>query len=87
MVTVIWDDADDPDGNTAHVAEHGLTPDEVDEVLLDETIPATTSRSTGRPGRFGWTSTGKHIVVFWDPVSDDPRIIYPVTAYDVPPPT
>lgn len=86
MVTVIWDDADDPDGNTAHVAEHGLTPDEVDEVLLDESLPIVSSRSSGRPGRFGWTSTGKHIVVFWDDVSDDPKIIYPATAYEVPPP-
>jgi hypothetical protein len=86
VVTVIWDDADDPDGNTAHVAEHGLTPDEVDEVLLDERLPTVVSRSSGRPGRFGWTSTGKHIVVVWDAVSDDPEIIYPTTAYEVPPP-
>jgi hypothetical protein len=86
VVTVIWDDADDPDGNTAHVAEHGLTPDEVDEVLLNESLPIVTSRWSGRPGRFGWTSTGKLIVVFWDEVSDDPEIIYPATAYEVPPP-
>lgn len=86
MVTVIWDDADDPDGNTAHVAEHGLSPDEVDDVLLDDNLPITASRSSGRPGRFGWTSTGKYIVVFWDRVSDDPEMIYPATAYEVPPP-
>ncbi len=50
---VIWDDADDPDGNTAHVAEHGLTPDEVDEVLLDPDLPEGTSRSSGRPYKPG----------------------------------
>lgn len=33
---VIWDD--EPDGNVDHVAEHGLTPDEVDAVLLDPAI-------------------------------------------------
>ena len=32
--TVIWDDQ--PGGNVEHVEEHGLTPDEVDEVLLDD---------------------------------------------------
>jgi hypothetical protein len=31
-VTVIWDD--EPSGNVDHIAEHGLTPDEVDEVLI-----------------------------------------------------
>ena len=86
MVTVIWDEADDPDGNTAHVAEHGLTPDEVDEVLLDDAIPTAVSHATGRPCKFGWTSTGRHIIVVWDEVNEDPRMVYPVTAYEVPPP-
>jgi hypothetical protein len=85
VVTVIWDEPDEPDGNTHHVAEHGLTPDEVDEVLLDETLPAAFSQTTGRPCRFGWTSTGKHIIVSWEEVNDDPRMVYPVTAYEVPP--
>jgi uncharacterized DUF497 family protein len=82
--TVIWDDADDPDGNAAHVAQHGLTPEEVDEVLLDDTIPVAHSRSTNRPCKFGWTSTGKHIIVIWDELHDDPLMAYPVTAYEVP---
>jgi hypothetical protein len=81
--TVIWDD--DPGGNVEHIAINGLTPEEVDEVLLDTTIPIDRSRSTGRPCKFGWTSTGKHIVVVWDVVSDDPLILLPVTAYEVPP--
>jgi hypothetical protein len=84
-VRVIWDEPDDPDGNTAHVAEHGLTPDEVDEVLLDESVREGKSRSSGRPCKRGWTSTGRHIFVTWDEVSDDPRIVYPVTAYDIDP--
>lgn len=86
MVTVVWDDADDRDGNTANVAEHDLTPDEVDEVLLDNTIPTAVSYSSGRPCKFGWTSTGRHLIVVWDEVNDDPRMIYPVTASEVPPP-
>jgi hypothetical protein len=29
--------------------------------------------------------TGKHIIVVWEHVEDDPRTIKPVTAYEVPP--
>ena len=83
---VIWDDPDDRDGNTAHIAEHGLTTDEVDEVLLDDRLRTATSRSTGRPCKFGWTTTGKHIVVVWDEANDDPLMLYPITAYETPPP-
>ncbi len=82
--TVIWDD--DPGGNVEHIAVNGLTPDEVDAVLLDPYLPTQTSRSTGRPCKFGWTPTGKHIIVIWDEVYDDPLTIYPVTAYEVAPP-
>ncbi len=82
--TVIWDDQ--PGGNIEHIAEHGLTPDEVDEVLRDDTIPTAFSTSTGRPCKFGYTSTGKHIIVIWSEENDDPLVIYPVTAYEVPEP-
>jgi len=50
-------------------------------------IPTASSGSTGRPCKFGYTSTGKHIIVVWDEVNDDPRMIYPVTAYEVPEPS
>lgn len=84
-VLVIWDEADDPNGNTAHVAEQGLSPDEVDDVLLNDSLPREISRSSGRPCRRGWTSTGRHIFVAWDEVSDEPPIVYPVTAYEINP--
>jgi hypothetical protein len=79
---IIWDD--EPGQNVDHIVEHGLEPDEVDEILLDDTIPTAFSASTGRPCKFGWTSTGKHIIVIWDEVCDNPPMIYPVTAYEVP---
>lgn len=82
--TVIWDD--DPGGNVEHIAVNGLTPEEVDSVLLDPTIPQEVSHSSGRPCKFGWTDTGKHIIVIWIVEHDDPEVIYPVTAYEVPPP-
>jgi hypothetical protein len=44
------------------------------------------NNSSGNPVTFGWTSTGRHIIVVWDRVFDDPLTIYPITAYEVPPP-
>jgi hypothetical protein len=86
-VQVIWTDPDDPSGNTAHVARNGLTPHEVDEVLLNGAIPVATSTSSGRPCKFGWTSTGKHIIVIWEKHDDvDPPVVIPITAYEVKPP-
>jgi len=81
---VIWDD--EPGANVEHVAEHGLTPDEVDEVLLDRQIVVDYSSSSGLPCKFGYTSTGKYIIVVWEEAHDNPRTIYPVTAYEVPEP-
>jgi hypothetical protein len=78
---VIWDDS--PGGNVGHVAQHGLTPDEVDDVLLDPALPVEFSRSSGRPSKRGWTRTGKFIFVCWEVVSDDPPIVVPVTAYEL----
>jgi hypothetical protein len=83
---VIWDDPDDPDGNVAHFAEHGLTMEEVLDVLMDPDARTGVSRSSDRAGKFGWTTTGNPIVVFWDLESEEPEVIYPVTAYEVPPP-
>jgi hypothetical protein len=44
------------------------------------------SDTTGMPASFGWTTTGRHIIVIWDELNDDPRMVRPITAYDVPPP-
>lgn len=83
--TVIWDD--EPGQNVDHIAENGLTAEEVREVLLNDSLPTAHSKTTGRPCKFGYTSTGKYIIVHWDELCDDPRIIYPVTAYEVPEPS
>ena len=83
---LVWDLPDDLDGNVALIAEHGLTPDEVESVMREPANPTATSESSERPITFGWTDTGRYIAVVWEPVSDDPRTIYPVTAYEAPPP-
>ena len=54
----IWDLADDPEGNLQHIAEHGITRDEVEEVLRGGYEDSTFSRSSDRPMTFGWTTTG-----------------------------
>jgi hypothetical protein len=48
FVQVIWDDDEYPDGNVQHVAEHGLTIEEV-EYVLQNPREETFSQSTGRP--------------------------------------
>jgi hypothetical protein len=83
---VIWDLEDDPDGNLAHIAEHGITQDEVEEVVGDPGNKSVPSDSSGRPLTFGWTSTGRYIGVVWEHVCSDPSTIKPVTAFDAPPP-
>jgi hypothetical protein len=86
-VVVIWDLDDDPDGNYVHiVVEHDVSQDEVDDVMSDPDNPTTESDSSGRPITFGWTRTGRHLAVVWEPVLDDPYTIKPVTAFDAPPP-
>jgi uncharacterized DUF497 family protein len=85
-VHIIWDLEDDQNGNVRHIAEHGLTQEEVDDVLMNPDNPTSESESSGEPVTFGWTNTGRYIVVVWEHVLDDPWTIRPVTAYEVPSP-
>jgi hypothetical protein len=82
VVSIVWDIEDDPLGNTAHIAEHGLTPDEVDEVLVDP-LYEELSTSTGRPLRRGLTTTGRFIAVVFEWIDEPSGVAYPVTAYDI----
>src|SRR5438067_8075329 len=67
QVVVIWDLEDDPDGNYVHiVVEHGVTQDEVDDVVSDPTNATADSDSSGRPITFGWTRTGRRLAVIWE---------------------
>ena len=78
---IIWDDPDDPDGNVQHIAEHGLTIEDVEEVLSNTTSEGT-SASTGRPCAWGYTLEGIYIIVVYEEI--DPDTIRVVTAYEVP---
>ena len=80
-----WDEPDDVSGNTAHIAEHDLTPEEVESALFGGDTRFDVSDSSGRPIAFGATDTGRFIAVVFDiPSIVDPLIIRPITAYDVP---
>ena len=84
----IWDLEDDPEGNYWHICVegHGVTREEVEEVLAGNYETATRSRSSGNPVAFGWTANGKYITVVFERVLDDSLSVYPITAYEVPPP-
>ena len=86
-IVIIWDDEDDRDGNYWHICVegHGLTREEVEDVLRDEESEIEISRSSGRPTAFGWTSSGERIAVVFEEMSEDPKMVYPVSAYPVPP--
>ena len=85
-VGFIWDLEDDPEGNYWHICVegHGVTREEVEEVLAGNYETATRSRSSGQPEAFGWTASGKYLTVVFEKVSDDPLTVYPITAYEVP---
>jgi uncharacterized DUF497 family protein len=79
--SILWDRDDDPNGNVKHIAKHGLTKDEVEDVFQNPT-GTDTSRSSGRPVIFGDTCTGRHLIVVYEEVDAD--TVYPITAYEVP---
>lgn len=88
MATVecIWDLQEDPEGNVRHIAEHGITPEEAEEVVRDGYEAAVASRTSGRPMVFGWTSTGKYLAVTFEIVDADAPQVYVITAFEAPPP-
>ena len=75
---VVWND--EPGGNVEHIAEHGLTPEDVEEVLFSP-LDRDVSRSTGLPIVFGFTPDGRYILVVYEQI--DEVTIFPVTAYEV----
>lgn len=81
FLSILWDLDDDPAGNVHHCLEHGVTKEEVEEVVQDPLIGTGTSRSSGMPAMFGDTRAGRHLIVIYEVIDDD--TIYPITAYDV----
>ncbi len=63
-----------------YVAQHGVTPDEFEEVVWNSKR-IQTSNSSGRPIVFGPTSTGKYLACVFEYF--DQQTIIPVTAYEI----
>ena len=84
---LVWDLEDEPEGNVRHIAEHGITQEEVEEVLNDPGTSFGVSQSSGLPMAFGWTLAGRHLTIVFERVEADPPTVRPVTAYEVPPPS
>ncbi len=70
----IWDEV-----NERHLAEHGVTPEEFEEVVCDPD-GVDNSRTTGRPIAFGVTSAGRYLACVYELFDGD--TIYAITAYE-----
>ena len=81
---IVWDLEEDEDGNIQHIAEHGISVDDVEGVLLNPDNDVRRSRSSGNPIVFGYTDDGRFIAVVFEHVDDDPLTLRPITAYEVP---
>jgi len=71
-----WDHEDDADGNVAHIAKHGVVPEEVEEALVDD--PLVLRTGDGRYLGYGTTGDGRPLFVVF--VSTSGGIARPLTA-------
>ncbi len=70
----LWDGLNDE-----HVAEHGVSTDEFEYVVL-HADQVDLSRSSGRPIAFGTTPAGRSLVCVYEIIDD--IYCYPITAYE-----
>ena len=66
-----------------HVAEHGLSQDDFEDVV-NRPVRRGISRSSGLPAAWGYTEDGRYIMAVYEEIDD--ITILPVTAYEVPEP-
>ncbi len=72
----------EPGGNASHVAEHGITTDDVERIVCNP-LGLGTSRTTGRPLATGLTFDGRLVVVVYEML--DSVTVFPITAFEVDP--
>ena len=75
---IIWNE--EPGGNVEHIAEHGLKPEDVEEVIFNP-VGHDVSRTSFLPIVFGFTPDGRYVLVVYEKIDD--VTVYPVTAYAV----
>ncbi len=77
-VEFIWDE--EPGGNVEHLADNGLTPEDVIHAL--ETVTAfAISRSSGRSAFYGYALDGRFMFVVYEEIAEG--TLFAVTAYEV----
>ena len=69
-----------PGGNVEHIADHGLTPEDV-VYAMETAIGHDVSHSSGRPIVYGFTPDDRYIVVIYEEIAE--RTIYVITAYAI----
>jgi uncharacterized DUF497 family protein len=74
----LWDD-DPEERNVAHIAEHGLTTDDVEHAFVN-VLRKTKSRSSGRPALFGLTPDDRVVFVVYEEIEEG--LIYVFTAFE-----
>ena len=74
----IWELIDD--GNVAHIVQHGLTPEDLEPIVLNSEH-LSLGRSSARPIAFGYTDDVRHVVVIHEQIDD--CTVYPITAFEV----
>lgn len=76
----IWDLDDDPNGNVRHLADHGLSVDDVIHAF-ETAFDFDISRSSGRPLLHGLAMDDfTEITVIYEEVNDG--LVYVVTAFE-----
>lgn len=70
----VWNDE-----NEEHLAEHGVSIEEFVEVVCNPDR-IETSRSSGRPIAFGYTSTGKYLACVYEELDD--VTLFAITAFE-----
>jgi uncharacterized DUF497 family protein len=76
--------ADDASGNVQHIARHGVTTAEAEQVVRNPDNDKDRSDSSSYPITFGRTKTGKFLAVVWFAVGSDPEVVRVITAYPLP---
>ena len=72
----VWDDEDDESGNVRHIARHGVSPDEVEEVLTSN--PLVLRTGDGRYLGYGTATDRRPLFVVF--VHKGHGLVKPVTA-------
>jgi len=80
FIEFVWDLDDDRNGNVQHIAEHGLSKEDIEHVMCNPTKTGI-SRASGRPMMFGYTEWGAYVGVVYEEAAANS--VYPVTAFEL----